>query len=56
MGLQGWGEGIQVLRSDSHACSGFLSPPDILTLWQECKAHRAIGPGQHASEEAHGSR
>lgn len=50
------GGGIQVLRSDSQACSGFLSPTDVLTPWRKYKAHRAIGPGQHASEEVHGSR
>lgn len=39
-GWAGWGgghmkdRGIQTLTSDPQACSGFWSPPDILSPWQ----------------------
>lgn len=47
---------IQTLTSDSQACPGLWSPPDILSPWHRCKAPRDIGLGQHASEEARGSQ
>lgn len=42
------GVGIRVLRRDSQARSGFLSPPDVLPPWLRCKG---VGLGQPASEE-----